>query len=75
MPKPKTLDEVEPTYTITEASERIGVSRPTLYKLISQGHIRVARRKGTQLRRIPESELAAWLQGELLDSPGSRRCA
>jgi excisionase family DNA binding protein len=49
--------------TITEAANRAGVSRPTLYRAIESATLRVFTPHPTARQRITEGELARWMGG------------
>lgn len=53
--------------TVAEAAERLRVSRPTLYRLISRGDM-PALRVGGQIR-LDAQELERWLYGDPVGEP------
>ena len=47
------MDENRLMYTFTEAAKMLGVSRPTIYKLIKAGKLRKGQATPRPLRRQP----------------------
>jgi excisionase family DNA binding protein len=54
--------------TVNEACERLQVSRDTLYTLMRQGRLRYLQLGG--MRRIPVTELEAFIASELHEADG-----
>lgn len=51
------------TYTLTTAAQYIGVSRKSLYNMLSDGRFPVKPIPGTNPRRWSKDDLDAWLSG------------
>ena len=51
--------------TVRESCERLGISHPTLYALLNSGRIKSL--KIGRARRVPVSEIEAFVQNELTD--------
>lgn len=60
-------------YTVEESAERANVSRTTMYNLIRAGEIRSIKVRRT--RRIPRTELDAYIERELTAQNGAGHAA